>query len=236
MFRGQNFDIVYEDEWMIAINKPWGILVHRTSISEDTEFVLQLLRNQIKQRVYPIHRLDRATSGVLLFSKSKAMASLLGGQFREQQVQKKYLAIVRGFVAEEDAIDYALQSDPHKAKQEAITHFQKIAQTTYPAAISRYPNSRYSLVKITPLTGRQHQIRKHFAHIHHPIIGDKKHGDCKHNKYFREVLAVPRMLLHAQSLSFQHPHRQAILQLEAPMDTLFEKAMQLLTFSKDVAT
>jgi len=235
MFREQPFDIVYEDEWMIAINKPWGILVHRTKISEDTQFVLQLLRNQIKQRIYPIHRLDRATSGVLLFGKSKTIAGLLGSQFREHQVHKNYLAIVRGFVAEEGTINYALKREAHKADQEAITHFQKLAQTTYPAAISRYPTSRYSLLQVVPETGRHHQIRKHFAHLRHPVIGDKKHGDCKHNKYFRETLDIPRMLLHASGLSLEHPQSQQSLVLEAQPDQLFLKAMELLRFPLDLA-
>ena len=226
------FDIVFEDEWIIAINKPIGILVHRTSISEDTEFVLQLLRNQIKKRVYPIHRLDRATSGVLLFGKNKEVASLLNTSFRNHMVSKKYLAIVRGFVDEEARIDYPLKSDPFKPEQEAITNYRKLEQTTLDAAISRYPTSRYSLVEIKPQTGRQHQIRKHFAHLRHPVIGDKKHGDCKHNKYFYEVLQIPRMLLHASQLSIEHPFGGQQLCIEAPLDELFTKALTILDFTK----
>ncbi|MEM8906201.1 MAG: RluA family pseudouridine synthase [Bacteroidota bacterium] len=231
MFTGFTFDILFEDEQLIVINKPVGILVHRTKISEDQQFVLQLLRNQIRQRVYPIHRLDRGTSGVLLFGKTKVMASQLNEQFREQQVRKSYLAIVRGFVETEGTIDYALQSKSHQPRQEAITRYQSIAQTTFAAAISRYPSSRYSLVYIHPQTGRQHQIRKHFAHLRHPVIGDKRYGDCKHNKYFREVLDIPRMLLHAHQLHFTHPLSRAPLLLSAPLDAAFQQTIQRLQFS-----
>lgn len=230
MFQGAPFDIIYEDEQMIAINKPCGILVHRTKISEDTQFVLQLLRDQIKQRVYPIHRLDRATSGVLLFGKDKTVAGILGAQFREQQVHKEYLAIIRGFVAAEETIDYPLKSEPHKPAQNAITRYQQIEQVTFDAAIGPYPSARYSLVRIFPQTGRRQQIRKHFGHLRHPIIGDKKHGDCKHNKYFTTVLDIPRMLLHAQLLRFQHPTEERTLHLHATLDDHFEKALSTLNF------
>lgn len=224
------FSILLEDDYFVAINKPCGILVHRTNISEDKIFVLQLLRNQLKQRVYPIHRLDRGTSGVLIFGKSSAAASYLSKQIRDHKIKKKYLGIIRGYVEAEGTIDYPLINAKGNNKQEAVTHYSKLAETEIFAPISRYPTSRYSLVEISPVTGRWHQIRRHFSHLRHPIIGDKKHGDIKHNKYFQSELDIPRMLLHASHLSFQHPEKEKPTHLFAPLESGFEKAIQLLSF------
>jgi tRNA pseudouridine65 synthase len=220
------FEILHEDEYMIAINKPSGILVHRTGISEDKVFVLQELRNQINQRIYPIHRLDRGTSGVLVFGKSQDAASRLGIKLQEHFMTKSYLAIVRGYVLDSDTIDYPLLTDSGQS-QDAITHYQLLQKNEVNLSIGmRYPTARFSLVNITPKTGRTHQIRKHFSHIRHPVINDKKHGDVKHNTYFRDVLGIYRMLLHANQLSFEHPYTFAPMVLSADLDTDFQQALK----------
>ena len=223
-----SFEILFHDDHFIAINKPSGILVHRTKISEDEVFVLQLLRNQIGQRIYPVHRLDRGTSGVLIFGKSKESAALLAEQFREKKVQKTYLAIVRGFVNEEGMIDYPIAKEKGKPLQEAITNYKRIAVSELDFSVGKYPTSRYSYVKIQPQTGRFHQIRKHFTHIRHPIINCKKHGDVKHNNYWRKELRVSRMLLHASSLDFVHPIDNQMIKLESAFDEAFKKALFIL--------
>ena len=230
MFKNKAFPILFEDDDFIAIHKPPGILVHRTKISEDTQFVLQLLRQQIKQRIYPIHRLDRGTSGVLLFGKHKKAASLMGTVFMNKEIQKQYIAIIRGYVEEKSTINYALAKEPHLPKKEAITHYHRLQQTELPVAISRYPSSRYSLVKVTLETGRRHQIRRHFSHLRHPIIGDKRHGDVKHNSYWRDHFGINRMLLHAQSLHFLHPISEEAILITAAIDASFQAALDLLKF------
>jgi tRNA pseudouridine65 synthase len=224
-----NFDILYEDEHYIAINKPIGILVHRTRLSEDTEFVLQLLRDQINQHVYPLHRLDRATSGVLMFGKNQEMASRLGLRFQDKQVDKRYRAIVRGWVPEQGTIDYPLaDAEVGQTSQPAITHYWCLGKSEIPEAIgSKYPTARFSLIEVEPETGRRQQIRKHFAHVFHPIIGDKRHGDCKHNTYFRDLLQVDRLLFHAHTLGFQHPEDERRIELRAPIDEEFMRALEL---------
>ena len=224
------FPVLYEDASYIAINKPGGILVHRTSISEDTRFVLQLLRDQIGQRIYPIHRLDRATSGVLIFGKDKAAAGLLAAQFREKRVEKIYYAIIRGYVEESARIDYPISSERAKRAQEAVTYYRRVQQVELPFAVNRYPSSRYSLVRIQPETGRWRQIRKHFSHLRHPIIGDKKHGDIKHNKYFAQQWGIHHLLLHAYALQFQHPVLEENCRICAPFSEDFQKAMEVLKF------
>ncbi len=224
----EKFEVIFEDEHMIAIHKPPGILVHPTRISEDTFSVLPILRDQIRQRVYPIHRLDRGTSGLLIFGKNKEAASFLNAQFRMQEVEKEYIAVIRGHVKEEDRIDYPLAKDKFKEKQEAITDFYRLSQTELDFAISRYPSSRYSLVRVLPKTGKFHQIRRHFAHIRHPVLGDKKHGDCKHNKYFRENLGIDRMLLHASKMKILPYGSERKLELEVQPDLSFKEAIQIL--------
>ncbi len=225
------FNILYQDADFIAIHKPSGILVHRTRISEDTVFVLQLLRDQLGYHIFPVHRLDRMTSGVLIFGKTKEAASSLSELFREQKIKKTYLAVVRGHLADTGTIDYPLARSPEHQKQPAVSAYRTLDQTEIPHAISRYPTSRYSLMEIQPQTGRFHQIRKHFAHLRHPIIGDRPHGDCKHNKYLREQLGIEGMLLHAISFSFVHPHTLKRVIIQSPPDFSFVKALEILNLS-----
>lgn len=226
-----SFQIIFEDDHFVAINKPCGILVHRTPISEDKVFVLQLLRDQIGQRIYPIHRLDRATSGVLIFGKNKEAAGRLSEQMREKHLEKIYRAIIRGFVPEKSTIDYAIKTGRGGESQEAITHYERLAQVEINRAVGPYNTARYSYVEIQPETGRRHQIRRHFAHLRHPIIGDKKHGDVKHNKFFANDLEIPGLLLHAKSLGFEHPYEKTKMQLEAPLNEAFQKALSFLGFA-----
>lgn len=214
-------DIIYEDEHYVAINKPHGLLVHRTRIAEEKkEFALQMLRDQLKQKVYPLHRLDRGTSGVLLFAKSPEAATPLVQQFEERETGKVYYAIVRGYTPEAATIDNPIRPDKdhqHKLPQDAVTHYTRLATIELPIPVGRYATARYSLVQVKPETGRMHQIRKHFAHIRHYIIGDKKHGDWRHNKMFLEELNCPHMLLHAAELRFMHPYTGKDVLVKAPL-------------------
>ncbi|MFK7808668.1 MAG: pseudouridine synthase [Saprospiraceae bacterium] len=222
--------IIYEDEQLVVINKPGGLLVHRTSISEDTVFVLQLLRDQIQQHIYPVHRLDRGTSGVLLFGKTREAAANISEQMRDKTIFKSYLAIVRGYVEESGTIDYALNNKdkPHLPPKEALTKYTRLAKAELPFSVNRYPTSRYSLVEVQPQTGRKHQIRRHFAHLRHPILADKKHGDCKHNKYFEQNFDLKQMMLHAQELRCKHPVRNEEIVFRAEQPTAFLRMQELL--------
>lgn len=219
------FNILFEDEYLVAIDKPSGIMVHRTRISEDTRFVLQLFRDQLGRRLYPVHRLDRGTSGVLVFGKTREAAALLSGQFRDKGVGKKYLAIIRGYVEEEGTIDYPIARDTTRPRQEAVTHYTRLGQSEIAYPVGRYTTARYSLVEARPVTGRHHQVRRHFAHIRHPVIGDKKHGDVKHNKFMREQWGISRLLLHASSLAFVHPVSGEKVSITAPLDDIFRTAL-----------
>ncbi|MEP0711882.1 pseudouridine synthase [Algoriphagus sp.] len=224
-------EILFEDEHLIAINKPSGLLVHRTSIAaEETVFALQMLRDQIGQHVSPVHRLDRPTSGVLLFSKKEEILPLLKEQFADRSVRKTYLAIVRGIPANKLAlIDHPLTSERSNKLQEAQTHYKVLEEAEIPFdTTGRYPTSRYSLLELKPETGRTHQIRRHLAHIRHYILGDKKHGDNKQNQFFEKQFGMENLLLHARSLEFSHPITKQKIIVYADCPTHFLKTMKHL--------
>lgn len=229
-------DVIFEDEYFIAVDKPTGILVHRTELSEDKVFLLQLLRNQVGYPLYTIHRLDRATSGVILLAKNPDIVAAMNEQFRNQQVDKRYLAIVRGWLDDLGTIDYPLKDEETgilKPKN-ALTSYYCLYKSEINEAIGlRYPTARFSLTVVIPHTGRRHQIRKHFSHIRHPIIGDKRHGDVKQNSYFKSKYQLERMFLHAISLKFVHPINNTPVTICADLDQNFQKAMEICHLEYD---
>lgn len=217
---------------MIAINKPHGLLVHRTPMAKDvTTFALQLLRDQIGEKVYPAHRLDRKTSGVLLFAKSKRVNSQVQQLFRERKVQKGYTALVRGFLPGSGKIDYPLKEGIKV--REAFTLYQLIQKFEIPLPSGKFSTSRYSLIELTPVTGRQHQLRRHLAHIFHPIIGDRPHGCNKQNKLWKEQFDMTTMMLHATALQFNFPASHPI-HITAPWSKEFQRVLEILNGSNMV--
>jgi tRNA pseudouridine65 synthase len=221
-------DILFRDEHLIAINKPHDLLVHRSPIAADAgEFALQLLRDQIGQKVNPAHRIDRKTGGVLLFAFNKSVEIAMQKQFAENQVSKKYLAIVRGHTDDNGDIDYPLRKE-NGTLQEAFTTYRTLKRAELDVAFGKHTTSRYSLIEATPATGRMHQLRKHFAHIFHPIIGDRTHGCNKQNKLFKEKWEMNTMLLHASSLTFDHPVTGDKVIIEAPLQLEFIRTMELM--------
>jgi tRNA pseudouridine65 synthase len=221
--------LLFEDEHILAVEKPHSLLVHKTGISEDRIFLLQILRNQIGQYLYPVHRLDRATSGVLLFAKSREAASAVNELFRQRKEKKHYLAIVRGWMEPEGQIDYALKDTEIGLMEpvDAVTDYQCLARSEMDYTIGfKYQTARFSLLWVTPITGRRQQIRKHLAHVFHPIIGDRRHGDVKFNNYFRDSLNVHRMLLHATKLTFYHPFLEEKVDILSSPDDEFLHALE----------
>lgn len=222
-------EIIYQDEVMVVINKPNGLLVHRSPMAADaSEFAIQVLRDQIGQKVYPVHRLDRKTSGLLVFALNEEVNKLLQMAFMNRFVEKKYLALVRGFIAEKGTIDYALTNESGKV-QDALTHFRLLQHFEIEIPNGKFSTARYSLVEVNPETGRMHQIRKHCAHIFHPIIGDRPHGCNKQNKLFLEKWGMNSMLLHANELTFKHPisHQEMTFKASLPAD--FELTIERLS-------
>lgn len=223
-----SLEILYHDAHLVAINKPHGLLVHRTKLAGDaSEFALQLLRDQLGKHVFPCHRLDRKTSGVLLFALDEETNSLMQQQFAKGFVRKRYRAIVRGYTTDAGVIDYPLKR-PDGALQESVTRYKTFRRTELNIPFSGQPTSRYSLVEAEPQTGRMHQIRKHFAHIFHPIIGDRPHGCNKQNRLFKERWEMTTMMLHAASLVFFHPHSGKETEITATPSSEFTRTMAFL--------
>jgi len=213
--------IIHIDEHLVAIDKPAGLLVHRSQLAaQEQVFALQMLRDQLGRQVWPAHRLDRGTSGLLLFALDADTASLLGQTFEQGQARKRYLALVRGWpAANEGCIEHPLARDPElpSAGQpllESRTDWRALAGVEWPLAQDpRFATSRYSLLEARPLTGRRHQIRRHFKHIAHPIIGDATHGKGAHNRAVAAFLGEQRLWLHALELNIRHPWSGEPLQL-----------------------
>jgi len=224
-------EIIYHDEYLVAINKPHDLLVHRSPIARNAEeFAVQLLRDQINQKVYPVHRLDRKTSGVLLFALDKPTNTELVRQFTLKTTCKKYWAIVRGYTPDEILIDYPLFKENGKL-QEAVTKVRTLERTEIDLPNGKHATSRYSLIEAEPLTGRMHQIRKHMAHIFHPIIGDRPHGCNKQNKLWLENFDMKTMLLHAHSLIIEHPVTREETIIKAQTSPVFSEVYKMLNFT-----
>ncbi|MDZ5516245.1 tRNA pseudouridine(65) synthase TruC [Vibrio fluvialis] len=227
-------EIIYQDEYIVAVNKPAGMLVHRSWLDKhETQFVMQTLRDQIGQHVFPLHRLDRPTSGVLVFALSSEIAANMMPMFANHEMEKTYHAIVRGWIEEGDVLDYPLKEELDKiadkfAKQDkepqsAVTAYQPLAKVEVPHSTGKFPTTRYCLMEMKPKTGRKHQLRRHMAHLRHPIVGDTTHGDGKHNRLYREVYDAQRLMLHASELRFIHPYTEQELVLRAGFDPIWQR-------------
>ena len=234
--------ILYRDDHLVVIHKPAGLLVHRSNLARQEErFAVQLLRDQIGQWVYPVHRLDRGTSGMLVFALDPAMARQLGQAFMGQEVHKRYVAIVRGHPPVCGEIDHPLarirdayeatigETGGEETLQPALTRYQRLKAWEIPHAVDRYPTSRYALLALEPVTGRRHQIRRHLKHISHPIIGDATYGKGKHNRLFQTLWGCQRLLLHCEAMAFPHPVSGEQLQLTAPFSPDFAAVVDALT-------
>lgn len=232
----QLLSVVHQDPDLIVINKPSGLLVHRSRIDRhESRFALQILRDQIGEHVFPVHRLDKPTSGLLVFARSSDAARLLSEKFARREVAKFYLAVVRGHCPASGVIDHSLSekhdrlADPQarndKAPQEAQTFFRTLAQVEWPEAVDRYPQTRYSLVELQPRTGRRHQLRRHMKHIGHPIIGDSTHGKGVHNRYFARRFDCARLMLACHRLELTHPITDEDLCLTADPGVEFRRVL-----------
>lgn len=220
--------ILFEDEYLIAVNKPAGIFVHPTKLDATAgPSMMDVLRDYCGHYVYAVHRLDRKTTGVLLFAKNQEVHSLLNKAFEERTVQKIYLAIVRGYVEDEILIDYPLVNTKNKM-QDAVTQIKCMIRSEIDLPHGPFQTSRYSLVSLTPLTGRTHQLRRHMNHIRHPIIGDRPYGCNKQNRLLLENFGLQDLMLHAFSLSFQHPVSGHNTRLIAPLQSEFKRMAAVL--------
>lgn len=215
--------ILYRDEHIVVVNKPAGIPVHRSRlVNDDKIFLIDQVRTLVDGPLHLIHRLDRATSGVLLIGRNAEVAGTLGRQFMQREVEKTYVAVCRGWPEEIGELDYPLPGVRENSdRKPALTRWKRLHTTEVPIAINRYPQQRYALVEISPETGRYRQIRRHFAHLRHPLIGDTSHGRSEHNRLFKQYFGTHRLLPHAWRLQFEHPLESRRMDIEAPLDAEF---------------
>ena len=259
--------ILYQDEYLVAVDKPAGLFVHRSFMDKnEIYFALQLVRDQIGKYVYPVHRLDRPTSGVLLFALTKEVAQKMNAAFANKsnemstdineqeeaytntELTKTYFALVRGHLLMTDhdiLIDHALKEkldklgdknvSRDKPAQLAKTNYRVIKQASLPISLGKFDSVRYSLVKLMPITGRRHQIRRHLAHLRHPIIGDINYGDNKQNPFFIDHFGFKRLMLIAKSLSFIHPITHEQVTIDAAFDEQWQYIFNILDWSGDIS-
>jgi tRNA pseudouridine65 synthase len=227
----EKLEILYRDDDLVAINKPTGMAVHRSDrVGRQPDYVLQRIRRQLDLAVYPVHRLDRPTSGVLLFARNHETAGILARRFARKQIRKTYLAVVRGYTEENGMIDRPMTkdagADPNtKPKVPSITNYQRLATIELPYPVGRYSTARYSLLRVKPETGRMHQLRRHFRHISHPIIGDHRYGDNRHNRFIRETFRCRRLLLSAVELTMDHPVTGRSMTISATLGSAFTRIL-----------
>ena len=198
--------ILYQDDHYVAVDKPSGIFVHPTRLGPREPNCMTRLGRQLGRSVYTIHRLDRATSGVLLFALSSEAARKMCLLFENRLIQKEYLAVVRGFTPESGRIDYPLREHKKKAAVEAVTEFIRMRTVELQEPVGKHDTARFSLVRAVPQTGRMHQIRKHMAHVSHPVVGDTRYGDGAQNRFARARFSLCRLALMADRLAFLHPY------------------------------
>jgi len=236
-------NILYQDDYLAAVDKPPGLLVHRTGLDAgETRFALQLLRDQLGRPVWPVHRLDKGTSGVLLFALDAETARRLGAAFEAgAALRKTYRAMVRGWPPAEGLIDHPLKRLADDARagreelQEARTRYRTLARYELPLAQGAFPCTRCALVELEPLTGRRHQLRRHLKHIAHPLIGDATHGKGALNRAVAGLLGLQRLWLHALRLELAHPVTGALVSIEAPLGAQWSAWQPCLCLSADPA-
>ena len=221
-------EILYLDDYLAAVAKPPGLLVHRTGLDAgETRFALQMLRDQLGRPVWPAHRLDKGTSGVLLFALDAATARALGQQFESGgAIRKTYLAMVRGWTDTEGLIEHPLRRMTDDLRvpaahgtvqeaQEARTRYRTLQNHLLPLAQGPFDRTRCALVDLTPLTGRRHQLRRHMKHIAHPLLGDATHGKGPLNRAVAALLGLQRLWLHALRMELIHPATGRTVAIEA---------------------
>lgn len=224
-----SFDILYRDEYLIAINKPQNVIVHKTNhVRPQDIFALQILRKQIKARVFPIHRLDKNTTGVLIFGLSSEIAHKVHTQIIDQKTLKKYHCLLNNRMESVEKCNHSLENNKGQI-QEAETIFTPLEHFSYDDQKGK--KHSYTYCEAIPKTGRMHQIRKHASILGYPIIADGHYGYHKENKFLKKELDVSWMMLHATSYTFLHPITAKNLTIQAPLSPHFEKILSLLRYN-----
>ncbi len=219
--------VLFEDEHILIVNKPNNILIHHSYYARNIkdQTLLERIKDELGIVCYPVHRLDRKTSGVLLLTKNKEDVSIFQGLFFRNEIQKKYIGIVRGHTPKEKIIDTPVKNPDTGKYKEALTFLETLQSTTFNIPVHPYSTSRYSLIRLTPKTGRMHQLRIHLNKISHPLVGDYKYGDRFHNRMYEQNFDAPILFLHAENLQFMHPFTKETINIQAPPPLVCKKVL-----------
>lgn len=215
-------DFLFLDGDLVVVNKPSGLLVHRGWANDD-DVAMFRVRDALGAHVYPVHRLDRGTSGALVFARTREAAATLSVAFESRQVDKQYLALVRGSPAASGTIDHPIPKGERGPRVPAVTHFSLVARSSV---------DRCSLVLAMPETGRGHQIRRHLRHLGHPLVGDVNYGSGPINRHYRATYDLHRLALHAYAIAFDHPVSGARVAITAPMPDDLGLALERLALPR----
>ena len=230
------FDILRHEPNFVAIDKPPGFHVHqqedpRRRVGREV-ICLPNLRDQIQTYLYPVHRIDVGTEGVLVFALNKETANGMCRQFQEGSIRKTYYAIVRGYTPDEGTIDIPLELDSTGVAVDACTTYKTLQRVELPIAVGkRHASARYSLVLAKPQTGRYHQVRRHFGRLAHPLVGDRMHGDSHHNRFFREQLGLGGLWLKAKAIEFTNPATGERVKIDSPWNPRWLNCFEQLGFT-----
>lgn len=231
--------ILFSDDDLLVLNKPAGVPVHGSRILEgQPETLLGLSRKLTGRVVHAAHRLDRPVSGAILMAFNQEALAEMSARFERREVEKRYLAVARGWMEDHGVIDYPLrpprdERTPDSIARDAVTRYTCLGRAEIPAAMPPYPTARYSLLQLAPETGRRHQLRRHLKHVSHHLLGDTTYGRGEHNRLFRERFDCQRLLLHSRSLAFDHPLSGARVRVEAPLDEAFNRVLEALNWTKE---
>ena len=225
----EEIEILLVDPHLVVVNKPSGLLVHRGWANDD-DVAMFRVRDMLGAHVYPVHRLDRGTSGVLVFARTRQAAATLTASFESREVDKRYLALVRGEPAASGTIDHpiprSVETGAGAPRVPAVTHYRLVARSTV---------DRCSLVLAIPETGRVHQVRRHLRHLGHPLVGDVNYGRGEINRRYRSEYGLHRLALHALSIAFAHPVTRAPIMVTAPMPDDLGLPLQRLALPRSVS-
>ncbi|MGE0788737.1 MAG: RluA family pseudouridine synthase [Sandaracinaceae bacterium] len=216
-------DELYRDEHLLVVNKPAGIAVHK-GWDHDPVNAVKLVRRLARRHVHPVHRLDRPTSGALVFAFDGSTSGMMQDHFREKTVLKRYVALVRGPLEEAVLVDHPVPRKPKGPRVDAVTRITPLATV----------HDRYTLVEAVPETGRLHQIRRHLKHLSHPILCDVRYGDGTENRLVRERFALMRLALHAFEIRFAHPHSGAPIRVSAPLPDDLRVPLERMGFAPEL--
>jgi len=219
-------EVLYSDDEIIVIDKPSSMLTHRHSMDRGSPTVVQAMETRFGETIYTVHRLDRMTTGAMILARTRGSAGELSRQFRDREINKTYLAIVRGHLDASGTIETPIARTTDSTVLQARTDYETLAWGRVCEPIGRYEEGWFSLVRLSLLTGRSHQARRHLHRIDHPVVGDNKHGDKTYNRWAIDRTGVKHLYLRAIELTFRHPLTEKTMEIRLGIPDIWTRFLQ----------